>query len=62
VWANAHQFKVASPNPSLVDHRDTPSVIRTRVGSFSSTRSRPRKAHNTKRRDQWDDSSVLMAR
>lgn len=62
MWANAHKVKVAYTNPSLVDHRDTPSVILVRRGSnnFAHGRNRPRKAHNTCQRLTWDDSTVSM--
>lgn len=63
VWANAHGHGVAYVNPSIVDHRDTPSVIRTRhtYRTYTVGRNRPRHAHNTTPRpDGWDDTFVEM--
>ena len=55
IWANKHGYRVAYTNPQLVDHRDTRSVILTRVG-----RNRPRHAHNPTPRALWDRSSVEL--
>lgn len=63
VWANAHGHKVAYTNPSLVDHRDTSTVIlaRSPYRQHAAGRNLPRRAHNTiPRLDGWDDSSVTM--
>lgn len=62
VWANAHQFKVAHTNPSLVDHQDTRTVIRTRGQSFAPGRNRARKAHNTRQRLTWTASAATLDR
>lgn len=62
VWANKYQHKVAYTNPSLVDHRDTPTVIRARrsYANIVAGRNRPRHAWNTSQRLTWDDSAVIM--
>lgn len=63
MWAYARKIKVAYTNPSLCQHRDTPSVILVRRGAnnFAHGRNRPRKAHNiTARPGGWDDTRVDM--
>lgn len=60
VWANAHKVQVAYTNPQLVDHRDQPTVIVARSNNFAPGRNRPRRAHNTRMRENWDDSVVVM--
>lgn len=61
VWANANGHKVAYTNPSLVDHRDTPTAIVTRRPyKNAGFRNRPRRAYNTGQRLTWDDSAVIM--
>lgn len=60
VWAARHGIRVAYTNPSLVDHRDTATVIRARSNTFAPGRNRVRKAHNTAQRLTWTDNSVTM--
>ena len=62
VWANAHQYKIAHTNPSLVDHQDTRTVIRTRGQSFAPGRNRARVAHNTRQRLTWTASAATLDR
>jgi GR25 family glycosyltransferase involved in LPS biosynthesis len=52
----------AYTNPSLVDHRDERTVIRTRPQSFNPDRRYPRHAHNIGQRLTWTDSTVMMDR
>jgi hypothetical protein len=62
VWAAAHHEPIVFTNPSLVDHRDTTTVIRARGNNFAPGRNRARKAHNTGQRLTWDDSCAIMSR
>lgn len=62
VWAAAHGHRVVYTNPSLVDHRDTPTVIRARSNNFAPGRNRPRRAYNTVQRlTGWDNTVTMMA-
>lgn len=63
MWAYARKIKVAYTNPSVIQHRDGPSVILVRRGAnnFAHGRNRPRHAHNTTPRiGGWDNSWVEM--
>lgn len=62
VWAASAGVKVTYPNPSLIDHQDTRTVIRARGNNFSAGRNRPRRAWNTTRRlTGWDNTVTMMA-
>lgn len=63
IWANKYKYLVAYTNPSLVDHRDVPTVLLGRPGNFRKKGSqRARHAHNTSQRLTWTDSTVMMGR
>jgi hypothetical protein len=50
-WCRTNHHQVAYTNPSLIDHRDEPTVIAQRVGHGGSTQ--PRKAWNVGTRTRW---------
>lgn len=59
-WAHRLKIPVLYTNPSLVDHRDGPTVVTPRQrGNFRGS-GRPRHAHNTRQRLTWNDSTVTM--
>jgi hypothetical protein len=62
-WSRSRGFSVAYANPSLVQHRDGPSVIkvRTHFGRTTYGRSRPRRAHNFGTPPlTWTDKAVTI--
>lgn len=61
-FARHHGISVASTNPSLVDHEDGHTVIKTRtsMGIPMITRRRPRKAHWCGTRMTWSDSAAYV--
>lgn len=62
-WAMRNREMIAYTNPSLVDHRDGPTIIdyRYHLGHVSAPgRKKPRTAHNFGTRTQWSDSSVMV--
>jgi len=50
LWAETHRHTVAYTNPSLVDHRDTPTLVRHHDGA---PRTQPRRAHAFGTRKTW---------
>lgn len=59
-FAQARMIPVLYTNPSLVEHRDAPTVMSARErGNFRGS-SRPRHAWNTGQRLTWNDSVVTM--
>ena len=62
-WAMRNREPVGYTNPSLVDHKDGPTVIdyRMHLGHAAPAgRNRPRKAHKVGTRGQWTDSCVTV--
>ena len=62
-WAMRNRETVGYTNPSLVDHKDGPTVIDYRMHLGRPTvpgRKRPRKAHRVGTRGTWTDSSVIV--
>lgn len=62
-WAMRNREMVGYTNPSLVDHKDGPTVIDYRMHLGHATvpgRKRPRKAHRAGTRSTWTDSCVTV--
>lgn len=62
-WAMNNRESIAYTNPSLVDHRDGPTIIdyRYHLGHVSAPgRRKPRTAHNFGTRTEWSDTSVIV--
>jgi len=62
-WAASHGHPVAYTNPSLVDHRDTATIIDVRMHLGHPTspgRKRPRKAYKVGQRSTWNDMCEIV--
>ena len=60
-WATRSGEMIGYTNPSLVDHRDLPTVVdyRFHIGHVTGTgRNRPRHAYRVGTRETWDSGSV----
>ncbi len=60
-WCKTSHHLVAHTIPSLVDHADTASVIRRRIGPIDDNkREKPRRAWNVGTRDRWTARSAPL--